>query len=177
MVIQEQEEVFKATNGELNYWALTRMDLLHSCMKETLRMHPPLMFLMRKVLEPLPTLEGRFVIPVGDYVVASPSVTDMLPDVFAEPNKWDLDRFLPPREEEKVTPYSFFGFGAGGHGWMGEGFAYVQVKTIWSILLKFFDLKAIGNDDPEPNYDALVVGPAYGKCMVRYKRRAPIDTT
>ncbi|CAN8070387.1 unnamed protein product [Agarophyton chilense] len=176
-VTQEQEEVLKTTNGELNYEALTRMNLLHSCMKETLRMHPPLIFLMRKVLEPRPALGGRFVIPVDDYIVASPSVAGMLPDVFAEPNKWDPDRFLPPREEDKVAPYSFLGFGAGRHGCMGEGFAYVQVKTIWSILLKLFDLKAVGNDVPKPNYDALVVGPAYGTCMVKYKRRKPVSTT
>lgn len=170
-VKEEQEAVMKETNGELNYKALTKMNLLHSCMKETLRMHPPLIFLMRKVLEPRPALGGRFVIPENDYVVASPSVAGMLPDVYAEPLKWDPDRFLPPREEDRIAPYSFLGFGAGRHGCMGEGFAYVQVKTIWSILLKTFDMEAIGDSVPEPNYDALVVVPPQGKCIVKYKRK------
>lgn len=172
-VKDEQKRVLEEGNGELDYRALVKMDLLHCCMKETLRMHPPLIFLMRKVLEPRPALGGRFEIPEGDYVVASPSIAGMLPDVFAEPSKWDPDRFLPPREEDKVAPFSFLGFGAGRHGCMGEGFAYVQVKTIWSVLLSTFELEAVGEAVPEPNYSALVVGPFPGTCKVRYRRKVP----
>jgi len=175
-VREEQEAVLGASDGKLNYAALVKMNLLHSCMKETLRMHPPLIFLMRKVLEPRAALGGRFEIPEGDYVVASPSVAGMLPDVFAEPTKWDPDRFLPPREEDKVAPYSFLGFGAGRHGCMGEGFAYIQVKAIWSILLSTFELEAIGEAVPEPNYNALVVGPQHGTCHIRYKRKVPLKS-
>lgn len=170
-VKQEQEEVLSESGGELNYGALVKMNLLHACMKETLRMHPPLIFLMRKVLESRSALGGRFEIPENDYVVASPSIAGMLPDVFANPQQWDPDRFLPPREEDKVAPYSFLGFGAGRHGCMGEGFAYVQVKTLWSILLKTFDLEAVGEQVPEANYNALVVGPNLGTCKVRYRRK------
>lgn len=174
-VQEEQEAVMKQTNGELNYAALVKMDLMHACMKETLRMHPPLIFLMRKVLEPRSALGGRFNIPENDIVVASPSIAGMLPEVFKEPNRWDPDRFLPPREEDKAAPYSFLGFGAGRHGCMGEGFAYVQVKTIWSILLKTFELEAVGESVPKPNMDALVVGPVHGTCRMRYKRKTPLS--
>lgn len=172
-VREEQKQTLGEVGGELNYSALVKMDLMHACMKETLRMHPPLIFLMRKVLEPRLPLGGRFEIPTHDYIVASPSVAGMLPDVFAEPTKWDPDRFLPPREEDKAAPFSFLGFGAGRHGCMGEGFAYLQVKTIWSILLNMFDLEAIGECVPEPNFKALVVGPVLGTCIVRYKRKVP----
>lgn len=174
-VREEQEAVLSNNGGKLDYSALIKMNLLHACMKETLRMHPPLIFLMRKVLEPRPALGGRYVIPQNDIVVASPSVAGMLPDVFPEPTKWDPDRFLPPRDEDKIAPFSFLGFGAGRHGCMGEGFAYVQVKTIWSILLRLFDLEAIGDAVPEPNYDALVVGPKLGTCPIKYKRRVPLS--
>lgn len=175
-VIEEQDRVLGENEGQLTYNALVHMDLLHACMKESLRMHPPLIFLMRKVLEPRLALGGRFEIPVDDYVVASPSVAGMMPDVFAEPTKWDPDRFLAPREEDKVAPYSFLGFGAGRHGCMGEGFAYLQVKTIWSVLLSTFELEAVGENTPEPNFDALVVGPSMGTCMVRYKRKVPLPS-
>lgn len=173
-VLEEQESILKETNGELKYAALVKMDLLHACMKETLRMHPPLIFLMRKVLDPRSALGGRFLIPQNDIVVASPSVAGMLPDVFAEPTKWDPDRFLPPRDEDKAAPFAFLGFGAGRHGCMGEGFAYVQVKTVWSILLRTFELEAVGDSVPEPNYNALVVGPSHGTCRMRYKRKVPL---
>lgn len=173
-VIKEQEDILSESDEGLNYAALMKMNLLHACMKETLRMHPPLIFLMRKVLEPRPALGGRFVIPENDYVVASPSIAGMLPHVFAEPSKWDPDRFLPPREEDKIAPFSFLGFGAGRHGCMGEGFAYLQVKTIWSTLLQTFDLEAVGEAVPEPNYNALVVVPKHGTCFVKYSRKQPL---
>ena len=52
---------------------------------------------------------------------------------------------------------------------MGETFAYMQIKTIWSILLRNFDFELVGNL-PEPDYEGMVVGPK--KSCVRYKRRA-----
>lgn len=170
-VQDEQIEAMSEFDGDLCYSALVKMDLLHSAMKETLRMHPPLIFLMRKVLEPRLALHGKFLIPENDYIVVSPSVSGMLPEIYAQPNKWDPDRFLPPREEDKVAPYSFLGFGAGRHGCMGEGFAYVQVKTIWSVLMRTFEMEAVDEAMPEPNFDALVVGPYLGTCKMRYRRK------
>lgn len=175
-VLEEQKQVLDEFNGKLCYGALVKMNLLHACMKESLRMHPPLIFLMRKVLEARWVLGGKFEIPEDDIVIASPSIAGMLPDVFAEPSKWDPDRFLPPREEDRAAPYSFLGFGAGRHGCMGEGFAYLQVKAIWSILLNEFEIEAIGASVPEPNLNALVVGPHIGTCMVRYKRKGPLNS-
>lgn len=169
----EQHEVLGGNIDALTYNALVKMDLLHASMKETLRMHPPLIFLMRKVLEARSALNGKYVIPEGDYIVASPSIAGMLPDVYAEPAKWDPDRFLPPRQEDMAAPYSFLGFGAGRHGCMGEGFAYLQVKAIWSIMLRLFDFEPLQESVPEPNYAALVVGPHPGTCRVRYRRKSP----
>lgn len=44
-----------------------------------------------------------------------------------------------------------------------------QVKTIWSILLRDFDIELI-SPFPQPDWDSLVVGPK-GKMMCRYRRR------
>lgn len=169
--LAEQTNVLGNDMGALKYQSLVKMDLLHAAMKETLRMHPPLIFLMRKVLEPRPALNGKYVIPEGDYLVASPAIAGILPDIYAEPDKWDPDRFLPPRQEDLAAPYSFLGFGSGRHGCMGEGFAYLQVKTIWSILLHLFEFEPLQEKVPEPNYAALVVGPQPGTCRLRYRRR------
>ena len=45
----------------------------------------------------------------------------------------------------------------------------VQIKTIWSILLRNFELELI-SPFPEIDWDSLVVGPK-GKVMLRYRRR------
>ena len=171
-IIEEQKEVLKKNDDVLAYDALVQMDELHRAMKETLRMHPPLIFLIRKVLEPRRVLDGKYGVPEGDYVIVSPDVSGKLPDVYLNSEQWDPDRFAPPRQEDRKAPFSFLGFGAGRHGCMGEGFATLQVKTIWSVLLSLFDLEAVGDKVPEPDYGALVVGPKLNTCFVKYRRKA-----
>jgi len=45
----------------------------------------------------------------------SPTVGMRLPEVFADPDKFDPDRFGPGREEHKASPYAYLGFGGGMH--------------------------------------------------------------
>lgn len=70
---------------------------------------------------------------------------------------------------QKGGAFSYIGFGGGRHGCMGETFAYMQIKTIWSILLRNFELETV-SPFPEPDLESMVVGPK-GECRVRYKRR------
>ncbi len=57
----------------------------------------------------------------------------------------------------RLGKYRWLGFGAGRHACMGENFAYLQIKTIWSVLLRDFDLELVG-ELPKPDYTAMVVG-------------------
>lgn len=64
--------------------------------------------------------------------------------------------------------FCYVPFGAGRHRCIGESFAYVQNKTIWSVLLEQFELSAV-TDFPEPNYQSMIHTPS--KSVVAYKRR------
>jgi len=166
-VLKEQEEVLKANGGELNYDALTQMTKLHNCIKEALRMYPPLIFLMRKLTVDMEVC--GYVVPKGDTLFLSPAVSGRLPDVWSSPEKFDPDRYEAPREEDKKKPFSYVGFGGGRHGCMGETFAYLQIKTIWSVLLRKYKMEIQGKL-PVPDYSAMVVGPTQ-PCLVKYSRR------
>ena len=65
-------------------------------------------------------------------------------------------------------PFSFIGFGAGRHGCMGTNFAYLQIKTILSIMLRDFDMQLV-DPFPEPDYTSMVIGPK--PCRIRFQRR------
>lgn len=158
-------------SGKLDYATITKMDLMHAVMKETLRMHPPLIFLMRKCLEPRTALGGKYDIPAGDYLFVSPNISGMLGDVYAEPHQFDPSRFLAPRLEDRAAPYSYLSFGSGRHACMGEMFAYLQVKTIWSTALRMYDIEPVNSAFPEANFNSLVVIPKTGSCLIKYKRR------
>jgi sterol 14-demethylase len=53
---------------------------------------------------------------------------------------------------------------------MGQNFAFVQVKTILSILFREFEIEPVADKMPEIDYEAMVVGPK-GNCRVKYTRR------
>jgi len=53
---------------------------------------------------------------------------------------------------------------------MGQNFAYVQIKTIMSVLFREYEIEMEAEDMPEIDYEAMIVGPK-GNCWVRYKKR------
>ena len=71
-------------------------------------------------------------------------------------------------------PFSFIGFGGGRHGCMGTNFAYLQIKTILSVILRNFEVELV-DSFPEPDYTSMVVAPK--PCRIHFRRRsAPLST-
>jgi len=169
-VIQEQQNIIAECGPKLTWEALNKMDLLYRCIKEAIRMNPPLIMLMRKTLRDF-EVKDNF-IPKGDTLFVSPTVSMSLPSVFTNPDVYDPDRYAPPREEDKSQPYAYLGFGSGRHECMGQQFALVQLRTIWAILLRNFDFEAVG-PLPLPDYTAMVVGPTH-PAKLRFKRKVPL---
>jgi sterol 14-demethylase len=161
-----------AQHGEaLSMEVLNTMDVLHRNIQEALRLGPPLIMLMRYAKEAfeVTTSKGqRYVIPKGHIVAASPTFSHRMESVFTDAGAYQPDRFAAPREEDKAVPLSYIGFGAGRHGCMGQVFAYLQIKTIWSVLLRDFSFEML-DPFPEPDFTSMVIGPK--PCRVRYTRR------
>lgn len=173
-VLDEQREVIKRHGDRLDYEVLGEMDVLYRSIKEALRLHPPLILLLRYNHKdfPVKTREGvEYVVPKGNVVATSPAFANRLPYIYRNPNTYDPDRFAPGREEDKAAgAFSYLSFGGGRHGCLGEPFAYLQIKTIWSHLFRNFELELI-SPFPDIDWDAMVVG-VKGKVMVRYKKRS-----
>ncbi|GJN25316.1 hypothetical protein PR202_gb13130 [Eleusine coracana subsp. coracana] len=172
--MKEQERIIeKYGENNINYNILQEMDVLHRCIKETLRMHPPAPSFLRTVHKnfTVRTREGHeYEIPRG-HMVASPVLFNSnLPYIYKDPEVFDPDRFGPGREEDKVGgKYSYTAFSGGKHACVGENYAYMQIKVIWSHLLRNFELELV-SPFPKTSWKKLVLEPD-GKVMVRYKRR------
>eukprot|EP00878_Enallax_costatus_P017147 GHUV01018003.1.p1 GENE.GHUV01018003.1~~GHUV01018003.1.p1 ORF type:complete len:188 (+),score=63.11 GHUV01018003.1:1128-1691(+) len=169
--VQEQQSIIAKFGGDLNMDILGEMETLHLNIQEALRMHPPLLMVMRYVKQPfsVTTSKGNtYTIPKGDICMVSPNFSHMLPTVFKHPESFEPERFMPPRDEDKKKPYSYLGFGGGRHACIGQNFAYLQIKSIWSVLLRNFDFEML-DPVPEPDYDSMVIGPKAAR--VRYTRR------
>ncbi len=91
--------------------ALRRMKTLDNALSEAERMYPPVPNGPRGVLEDVEI--GGYTIPAGAPVFYSIAASHLLPEVWKTPEAFDPDRFSPPREEHKKTPYALVGFGGG----------------------------------------------------------------
>lgn len=162
----------KKHGNVLNHDVVCEMDYLAKVMKEVLRMHPPLVMLLRYSHKDF-TVKSRgktYTVPKGHITAVSPTIAGRLDHVYPNPDEFDPDRYNVGREEDKKGGgFSFIPFGGGRHGCLGETFAYMQIRTIWSVLLRKYDLQMLG-EFPEIQWDAMVVGPK-GAIRVRYKRR------
>ncbi len=135
-VVGELDDLAADSNREgldLTYQALREMPLLESAIKEALRLHPPLILLLRVAQVDL-EVDGR-TIPAGDLVGASPAVSNRLGEAFEDPDRFDLTRYLAPREEDLANPWDWIPFGAGRHRCVGAAFAMMQLKAIFAVLL------------------------------------------
>lgn len=172
-VLDEQKDLMQKHGKKVDHDILAEMDVLYRCIKEALRLHPPLIMLLRSSHSDfsVKTREGKeYDIPKGHIVATSPAFANRLPHIYKDPDVYDPDRFAAGREEDKVAgAFSYISFGGGRHGCLGEPFAYLQIKAIWSHLLRNFEFELI-SPFPEIDWNAMVVG-VKGKVMVRYKRR------
>ena len=164
----------------MSYEDIKSCELLERCVRETLRMRPPLMTLMRmcKVQQTV----GEFCIPVGHQVCVSPSINQQSEDVWSHPvTGFNPDRYLDPNEglgcpakfdtseTESLEKFNYIPFGAGRHRCVGETFAYVQIKTLVSYLVRHFEFDLIDGKFPEINYTTMIHTPK--DPIIRYKRR------
>ena len=167
-VASELDHIY-ADGREVSHQALREIPHFENAVKEALRLHPPLIWLPRTTLVDFPYKD--FVVPKGSIVAMSIALSNKDPDCFPDPERFDPDRFAPPREEDAKHPWAYVPFGGGRHRCLGANFAMMQQKAIWSVLLRQFDWALV--DEPASyvdNYAAMVVRPRQ-PFRVRYQRR------
>ena len=172
-VLNELDHHFGA-DGEVTFQSLREIPVLENVIKEVLRLHPPLIFLIRKVMQDF-HFKG-YTVKAGKYVCASPRVSHRIADVFPEPEKFDPDRYSEARQED-AKPFSWIAFGGGKHKCSGNAFAMLQLKAIFSILLRRYTFELIDDKDTyQDDFTQMVVQPV-SPCRVRYVKRTVIKET
>lgn len=133
-----RHEQLQITNGnDLNITELNQLLKMKCFIKEVERLYPPTYFIPRGVLEDI-EING-YIVPAGWFVMLSPLLTHRLHGIYHQPNTFNPDRFLPPREEDKKHPFALIGFGGGPHKCLGYGLAQVEIKIILSAILRHFE--------------------------------------
>jgi sterol 14-demethylase len=166
-VVDELEALY-ADGTAVSYQALRNIPHLEGALKETLRLHPPLVILMRKVQEDLHYKE--WTIAAGKTVAVSPAVSNRMPEHFPDPERFDPSRYQGGRDEDKRV-FAWLPFGAGRHRCIGAAFAMIQLKAIFSILLRRYDLEMAQPSASYRNDHAKMVVQIQQPCRVRYRAR------
>jgi cytochrome P450 len=120
---------------------IKRMKMLENALSEAERMYPPVANGPRGVVEDF-EFDG-YLVPAGTFVFYSIAASHLIPGIFATPERFDPDRFAPPREEHKRTPYALVGFGGGPRICIGINFAQVEIKAMVSHILRRYRLEVV----------------------------------
>lgn len=167
-VRNELDELY-ADGQEVSFHALRQIPKLENVIKETLRLHPPLIILMR-------VAQGEFEVqgyPIhqGDFVATSPAISNRIPQDFPEPDAFAPDRYEKPREEDVLQRWTWIPFGAGRHRCVGAAFATIQIKAIFSVLLREYDFEMIQPPESYRNDHSKMVVQLARPALVRYRKR------
>ncbi len=168
--VEELDAIF-SDGRSVSFQSLREIPILEGVIKETLRMHPPLIILMRKVMRDF--CYGSFKVSAGDLVAVSPAVSNRLADYFPNPHQFDPARYADDRREDARNPWSWIPFGAGRHKCVGSAFAMMQMKVIFSIVIRRLEFEfAQPSESYVDNHSKMVVH-LKQPCRVGYRRRKP----
>jgi sterol 14alpha-demethylase len=168
-VVAELEELY-ADGQEVSFHALRQIPKLENVLKETLRLHPPLIILMR-------VARGEFEVagyPIheGEMVAASPAISNRIAENFPEPDSFNPDRYEKPRQEDLINRWTWIPFGAGRHRCVGAAFATMQIKAIFSVLLREYAFEMAQPSDSYRNDHSKMVVQLAQPAKVRYRSRS-----
>lgn len=132
---------------------LHRLPLLSAAIREAGRLQSPVLLLPRGVLSDF-EFAGRYV-EKGSQVFVAIAAGHRLASVFKDPDRFDPDRFLPPREEDRHNPYALATFGGGPRICLGINFAQVEVLALTAHVRRHYQLRP-ASDRPIPQWGGIL---------------------
>ena len=93
-----------------------------------------------------------------------------MPECFPEPDRYDPDRYAEGREEDRQG-FAWIPFGAGRHRCVGAAFAMMQLKSIFSVMLREFEFELAQPPESYRNDHSKMVVQLQQPCRARYRRR------
>ena len=155
----EADALFAA--GPPTVEGLRRLDVTHRTVLESLRRYPTTPVVLRAVANSFEF--GGYRIAAGQPLFVATTVTHRLPEYFPDPERFDIDRYLPERAEHR-QPHLFVPFGVGTHTCLGGGFAEVQILLTLAAILHAAELAI----DP-PGYELTVTSVPVPRPQKRFR--------
>ena len=119
--------------------ALTQIPYLDAVVNESLRIHPVLPDLARKLCQDAELMGCK--LKAGTAVGAVAFLTHRDPDIYENPDEWIPERFL----DRKFSPFEFYPFGGGNRRCIGAAFASFEAKVVLGTVLRAYRFELLDN--------------------------------
>ena len=136
-VQSEADALFADGDPDGRDFSPSTIDVTHRMMMESLRIYPIVPMSMRNVMNTC-LVEG-YELPLGSRVHIAQTAAHYMEDVFPEPFKFDIDRYLPPRLEHQSPGYAPYGLGT--HRCLGSRWMELQLTANVLLVARYFTLE------------------------------------
>jgi cytochrome P450 len=129
-------------------------DFLDRVVNEALRIHPPVPFVTRKIVNRDFEMGGK-VFKVGEEIGICLSLLHQQENIWKDYSVFNPERF----KERKYTPYEFAPFGGGTRKCIGAELSILELKIIIAYFLKSFEGQLKKRERPLEEVMQITVGP------------------
>jgi cytochrome P450 len=134
--------------------------------KESLRLYPPLWMIWRRAVEDGPL--GNYVVPAGSIVVLSQHVMHRDARYFAEPLRFNPERWTQ-EFEERLPKFAYFPFGGGPRQCIGDRFGFMEAILVVATVAQKWKFRLVPGHPVVP-HALLTLRPKYGLPMTAHRR-------
>ncbi|KAJ2947943.1 hypothetical protein O0L34_g9735 [Tuta absoluta] len=139
-IVAELDEIFGDSDRPATIEDFSKMKYLECCIKESLRLYPPVPFVSRLIDDEVKLSVAS--VPAGTYCHIHIYDLHRQEKYFKNAIQFDPDRFLPENSFGR-HPYSYIPFSAGPRNCIGQKFAMMELKSCVAAILRNFVLEPV----------------------------------
>ena len=133
----EADALFGNGDPDARDFSSSAIDVTHRFLMECLRMYPIVPMSIRNVMNSC--MIDDYALPVGTRVHIVQTASHFMSDVFPDPFKFDIDRYLPPRNEHRSPGYAPYGLGT--HTCLGSRWMDLQLLVNVLMVAHYFRIE------------------------------------
>ena len=142
-VQEEADALFANGDPGKDDFTMSAIDVTHRVFMESQRLYPVIPMQLRTTMNHC-VVQG-YDIPKNTRVVFAHTAAHHLEETFADPERFDIDRYAPPREEHKHAG-AYVPFGLGTHHCLGSKWVELQMAINLLFIAHYFDISVVPSD-------------------------------
>lgn len=123
---------------------LHKLKFLECVIKESHRLYPPAPFIARELEEDM--MINNYKVGAGTTCIIFPYMLHRDPKIYANPEQFDPDRFLPENSKDR-HPFAFIPFSGGPRNCIGQKFAMIEEKVVLAHLIRNLSFQSLDHRD------------------------------